>query len=47
MARLVPDIAGRVVYICGPKGMMTSVLESLKQLGVPSSQIRMEVFRLQ
>jgi predicted ferric reductase len=44
---LVPDIAGRVVYCCGPKGMMTSVLDSLKQLGVPANQIRTEVFRLQ
>jgi predicted ferric reductase len=47
LARLVPDIAGRVVYICGPKGMMTSVLDALRQLGVPSKQIRTEVFRLQ
>jgi hypothetical protein len=27
--------------------MMTSVLDALKQLGVPSNQIRTEVFRLQ
>lgn len=47
LARLVPDIADRVVYVCGPKGMMTAVLESVEVLGVPSHQIRTEVFRLQ
>jgi predicted ferric reductase len=47
LTRLVPDIVDRVVYICGPMGMMRSVLTSLEQLGVPSDQIRQEVFRLQ
>ena len=47
LARLVPDIAERVVYVCGPEGMMSAVLESLKRLGVPAHQIRTEVFRLQ
>jgi predicted ferric reductase len=47
LARLVPDIADRVVYVCGPKGMMTAVLGALQELGVPSHQIRTEVFRLQ
>ncbi len=47
LARLVPDIVDRAVYICGPKGMMGSVLTSLEQLGVPFDQIRQEVFRLQ
>jgi predicted ferric reductase len=47
MRRLVPDIANRVVYVCGPVGMMAAVLTSLEALGVPSEQIRTEVFRLQ
>lgn len=47
LAGLVPDIAGRVVYVCGPKAMLTAVLGSLERLGVPSRQIRTEVFRLQ
>jgi predicted ferric reductase len=47
LARLVPDIAGRVVYVCGPKAMLTPVLGALERLGVPSHQIRTEVFRLQ
>jgi ferredoxin-NADP reductase len=47
MGRLVPDIADRVVYICGPKGMTAAVRTSLETLGVPSEQVRTEVFRLQ
>jgi predicted ferric reductase len=46
MARLVPDIADRVVYVCGPTGMMAAVRASLDTLGVPSDQVRTEVFRL-
>jgi predicted ferric reductase len=47
LARLVPDIADRVIYVCGPKAMMIAVLRTLELLGVPSHQIRTEVFRLQ
>jgi predicted ferric reductase len=47
LARLVPDIADRVVYVCGPVGMTAIVRISLEALGVPSDQIRTEVFRLQ
>jgi predicted ferric reductase len=47
LARLVPDIAQRVVYVCGPVGMMAAVRTSIEKLGVPSDQIRTEVFRLQ
>ena len=47
LAQLVPDIVERVVYVCGPKAMMSTVLGSLQSLGVPSDQIRTEVFRLQ
>ncbi|MHB8611264.1 MAG: ferredoxin reductase family protein [Candidatus Dormibacteraceae bacterium] len=47
LARLVPDIDQRVVYVCGPVGMMTAVIRSLGALGVPPDQIRTEVFRLQ
>ena len=44
---LVPDIAERVVYVCGPPGMLSLVTGSLHALGVPPEQIRTEVFRLQ
>jgi predicted ferric reductase len=47
LKQLVPDIADRVVYVCGPAGMLRLVLGSLHKLGLPSEQIRTEVFRLQ
>jgi len=47
LKQLVPDIADRVVYVCGPPGMMGLVLGSLRTLGLPSEQVRTEVFRLQ
>jgi predicted ferric reductase len=46
LGRLVPDIADRVVYVCGPTGMMAAVRASLDALGVPSDQVRTEAFRL-
>jgi len=47
LTRLVPDIFERVVYVCGPMGMMVLVRSSLEALGIPAGQIRTEVFRLQ
>jgi predicted ferric reductase len=47
LAGLVPDIFDRVVYVCGPTGMMAVVRSSLEALGIPTDQIRTEVFRLQ
>lgn len=47
LARLVPDVAERVVYLCGPAGMTATVVSSLEELGVAQDQIRTEVFRLQ
>jgi predicted ferric reductase len=47
LTRLVPDIADRVVYVCGPTGMMAAVRASLDAVGVPSDQVRTEAFRLQ
>jgi predicted ferric reductase len=47
LAALVPDIFDRVVYVCGPIGMMAVVRSSLHALGIPTDQIRTEVFRLQ
>jgi predicted ferric reductase len=45
MRRVVPDIADRVVYTCGPPGMMADLRSSLAALGVPAERIRTEVFR--
>jgi predicted ferric reductase len=46
LSRLVPDIADRDVFLCGPPGMMTAVLRSLAGLGVPKRQIHFERFSL-
>jgi predicted ferric reductase len=47
LRRLVPDIAERMVYVCGPAGMTGTVITSLEELGIARDQIRTEVFRLQ
>lgn len=41
---LVPDIRARDVFLCGPAPMMTTVAQSLRELGVPSSRIHSERF---
>ncbi|MER7476216.1 ferredoxin reductase family protein [Streptomyces sp. NPDC126510] len=46
LARLVPDLAERDVYLCGPPPMMNAVLGSLRELGVPGPQIHFERFGL-
>jgi predicted ferric reductase len=42
----VPDIADRVIFLCGPPAMMRLVRQTLSRLGVPPSHIRFEEFRL-
>jgi len=42
--RLVPDIAQRDVYVCGPGGFMKSLIEAARSLGVPSTRIHHEDF---
>jgi predicted ferric reductase len=42
--RLVPDIAEREIYICGPEGMIKRVQRSLRALRVASTQIHEEHF---
>jgi predicted ferric reductase len=46
LSRLVPDIADRDVYLCGPTGMARAVLTALRELRVPTTQIHAELFRL-
>ncbi|MFI6035462.1 ferric reductase-like transmembrane domain-containing protein [Streptomyces sp. NPDC051315] len=46
LARLVPDIADRDVFLCGPPPMMNAVLGSLRELDVPRQQIHFERFSL-
>jgi predicted ferric reductase len=42
--RLVPDVAERDVYVCGPAGMLDRVLRGLRWLRVPENQIHYERF---
>jgi ferredoxin-NADP reductase len=42
----VPDVRERDVYLCGPSGMLTSTIKTLRSLGVPRSQIHTERFEL-
>ena len=42
--RLVPDIAQRYVYVCGPGGFMRSFIEAARSLGVPTGHIHHEDF---
>ncbi|WP_206336326.1 ferric reductase-like transmembrane domain-containing protein [Streptomyces torulosus] len=46
LARMVPDIADRDVFLCGPPPMMNAVLGSLRELDVPKPQIHFERFSL-
>lgn len=44
LERLVPDIAGRDVYVCGPVPMIERVVDSLTVVGVPPARIHTERF---
>ena len=46
LAALVPDIAQRDVFLCGPPPMMNAVLGTLRELDVPRTQIHFERFSL-
>ncbi|MEU5197605.1 ferredoxin reductase family protein [Streptomyces scabiei] len=43
---LVPDIAERDTYVCGPPGMTSAVLAALRGLEVPRAQVHAERFGL-
>lgn len=44
LRRLVPDVAERDIYVCGPAGMLDRVLQGLRWLRVPETQIHYERF---
>ena len=43
---LVPDVAERDVYLCGPTSMMDRARDALRELGVPASQVHLERFSI-
>jgi predicted ferric reductase len=44
LRRLVPDIATRDVYVCGPVQLMEQVAANLRTLGTPAGRIHLEKF---
>jgi predicted ferric reductase len=46
LTALVPDVANRDVYVCGPPAMTSAVLRSLRELNVPRRQVHAERFSL-
>jgi ferredoxin-NADP reductase len=46
LRRLVPDLDRRDVFVCGPEGFVTSIVDLVKSLGVPDEAIHHEAFAL-
>ncbi len=46
LRRLVPDVADRDVFVCGPPAMTSMVIRSLRALNVPGRQVHAERFSL-
>jgi predicted ferric reductase len=44
LGKLVPDIAARDVYVCGPEVLSARVVDSARRLGVPERRIHCEQF---
>ncbi len=44
LASLLPDLAERDVYICGPRGLADQMLDVLAKLGVRPGQVHTEAF---
>jgi predicted ferric reductase len=46
LRRLVPDLTERDVYVCGPEGFVTEIVELVRWLGVPDEAIHHEAYAL-
>ncbi len=44
LRKVVPDLASRDLYICGPEDFGDAVTGAARQLGVPESQVHREIF---
>jgi ferredoxin-NADP reductase len=44
LRRLVPDVAERDVYVCGPEGFSDRLVAAAQRLGVPEERIHRESF---
>jgi ferredoxin-NADP reductase len=46
LRRLVPDLAEREVYLCGPPGLVREARHGLRRAGVPAGRVHVESFDL-
>lgn len=46
LRRMVPDLAERDVYVCGPAGFVSEIVELVRWLGVPDEAIHHEAYAL-
>jgi predicted ferric reductase len=46
LRRLVPDLDRRDIFVCGPEGFVTGIVDLVKRLGVPDEAIHHEAFAL-
>ena len=46
LPEMVPDVAERDVYVCGPPPMTEAVVSALRELGLPRGQVHDERFGL-
>jgi len=46
LQRLVPDLHRRDIYVCGPEGFVTSIVEVAARLGMPSEAVHHEAYAL-
>ncbi len=46
LARLIPDLKDRDVFLCGPPPMMSALKQALRNLGLPKKQLHWERFAL-
>lgn len=44
LKELVPDVARRDVYLCGPQGLVSASVETLRRLRVPKRQLHLDPF---
>jgi predicted ferric reductase len=46
LPRLVPDLNQRDIYVCGPEGFVTDIVDLAKRLGVPAEAVHHEAYAL-
>ncbi|HET8660825.1 MAG TPA: ferric reductase-like transmembrane domain-containing protein [Micromonosporaceae bacterium] len=46
LREMVPDVASRDVYLCGPQGLVTQCVKVLRRLRVPRRQLHLDPFEL-